>query len=176
MMTVQTTHFSTSVDDNADTNGTLELMLLKTDMNNFYFMTEDMKGTAACMVRYERMSLSADRQKVTQNTLPSVTIDVSLEFNGSAHWPFGNKCSTQSEMWSVQKTFLLTLIIHEDAICKTVLFAGGGYLTSAPGRPPTFSVQLKNAWSFTSPPPYFMMLKHSNSLDFTSLLRLTADL
>jgi len=131
-MTVQTMYFSTSVDDITDTNGTSELMLLTTDMSNFYFMTEDMRGTATCVVRYERMSITADRYKVPQNTLPSVTINVSLEFNGSAHWPFGNKCGTQIEMWSVEKTFLLTHIIHEHAICKTVLFARGDYLTSSP--------------------------------------------
>jgi hypothetical protein len=106
MMTAQTMYFSTSLDDNTDTNGTSELMLLITDTNNFYFMTGDMKGTATCVVRYERMSKTAEKHKVPQNTLPSVTTDVSLEFNGSAHWPFGNKCSTQSEMWSVEKTFL----------------------------------------------------------------------
>ena len=145
-------------------------------MNIFYVMTEDMKGTATCVVRLERMSITADIHKVPQNTLLSVTTDVSLEFNGSAHWPFGYKCGTQSEMWSVEKTFLLTLIIHEHAICKMVLFAGGGYLTSAPGRPPTFSAQLKNAWSFTSSSPYFMKLKHSNSSVFTFLLRLNAGL
>jgi hypothetical protein len=91
MITIQTMYFSISLDDNADTNGTAELMLLITDRNNFYFMTEDMKGKATCVVRYERMSVTADRHKVPQNILPSVTIDVSLEFNGSAHWPFGNK-------------------------------------------------------------------------------------
>jgi len=138
MMTVQTMYFSSSLDDDIDSNGTSELLI--TDMNIFYVMTEDMKGTATCVVRLERMSITADRHKVPQNTLHSVTTDVSLEFNGSAHWPFGNKCGTQNEMWSVEKTFLLTLIIHENAICKMVLIAGGGYLTSAPGRPPTFSV------------------------------------
>ena len=55
IMTVQTMYFSTSVDDITDTNGTSELMLLTTDMSNFYFMTEDMRGTATCVVRYERM-------------------------------------------------------------------------------------------------------------------------
>lgn len=128
MMTVHTTYFSTSLGNDADTNGTWELMLLIAGMNNSYVMTEDMKGTATCVVRYERMSITADRHKVPQNTLPSVTSDESLEFNGSAHWPFGNTCSTQSEMWSVEKTLLLTPTIHEHAICKTVLFAGRGYL------------------------------------------------
>jgi len=81
MMTVQTTYFSTSLDDNADTNGTSELMILITDMSNFNFMTEDMKGTTTRVVRYERMSIIADTDKLSQNELPSVTIDVSLEFN-----------------------------------------------------------------------------------------------
>jgi hypothetical protein len=137
MMTVQTMYFSSSLDDNADTNGTSKLVLLITDMDNFYFMTDGMKGRATCVFRYERKSVTADIHKVPQNTLPSVTTDVALEFNGSAHWPFRNKCSTQSEMWSVEKTYLLTLIIHDHTICKSVLFAGGGYLTSAPGRPRT---------------------------------------
>jgi hypothetical protein len=78
-------------------------------------------------------------------------------------------------MWPVEKTFLLTLIIHEQAIYKIVV-CQRGFLTSTPGRPPAFSVQLKNAWSFNFSPPYFMMLKHSNSLAFTFLLRMTADL
>ena len=84
-MTVQTMYFSTSLDDKADTNDTSELMLLVTDRNNFYFMTDDMKGKATCVVMYERMSVTADRHKVPQNTLPSVTTDVSLEFNRSAY-------------------------------------------------------------------------------------------
>jgi len=87
-MTVQTMYFSTSLDDDADRNGMSELMLLIPYMNIFYVMTEDMKGTATCGVRLERMSITADRHKVPQNTLPSVTTDVPLEFNGSAHWPF----------------------------------------------------------------------------------------
>jgi len=35
MMTVQTIYFSTSLDNNADTNGTTELMLLISDMNDW---------------------------------------------------------------------------------------------------------------------------------------------
>jgi hypothetical protein len=58
MMTVQTMYFSTSLDDNEHTNGTMKLMLLITDMNDFYFMTEDMKRTETCVVRYERMSIT----------------------------------------------------------------------------------------------------------------------
>jgi hypothetical protein len=51
MITQKPMYFSTSLDDNTDTNGTSELMLLITDRNNFYFMTEDMKGKATCVVR-----------------------------------------------------------------------------------------------------------------------------
>jgi hypothetical protein len=40
VLTVQATYFSTSLDDNADTNGTSELMLLVTDMNKFYMMVK----------------------------------------------------------------------------------------------------------------------------------------
>ena len=58
MMTVQIMHFSTSPDDNADTNDTSEFMLLITDM----------KGTAICVLLYEGMLITADRHELPQNT------------------------------------------------------------------------------------------------------------